>query len=216
VKCDRDGTCSLYSTEDGGRHWHMIFDGEIDDINEFLRTSARAGVISINTKAPEQYWTRDNGRHWHYTRRIPAFWFTGTSLAGRGRLLFWSRAHSLYRVTNWPPPRSVELRVRIVKRVPDGSFEDLAWIPGGVVSAVLREPEAAAASVVRVFLRRYRQGVLIRLRDPTPEATARIRHLTVFASWPELAVLAEDERGNPLVTWRSHDGGRVWRISGSA
>jgi photosystem II stability/assembly factor-like uncharacterized protein len=71
IRCDRDGICSLYATEDGGRHWHRIFNGETDDVMGFLRTSATGGVISINVKAPEQYWTRDNGRHWYFTRRLP-------------------------------------------------------------------------------------------------------------------------------------------------
>ena len=210
VFCDGDGTCSLYSTEDGGRHWHMIFDGETDDINDFLRTSARAGVISINTKAPEQYWTRDNGRHWNFTRRLPAFWQSGLNLAGKGQLLFWSRGQVLYQVANWPPRRRGELRLRLVHRVPDGSFQDLAWIPRGAAAAILRAPGSPASPLVRVFIRRQRTHV-IRLSDPDPATAARVSQLTLFASWPELMVLADDARGNPVYTWKSSDGGRSWR-----
>lgn len=210
MRCDRDGVCSLYSTEDGGRHWHVIFDGEIDDIMGFLRTSASAGVISINYKAPEQYWTRDNGRHWYFTRRIPAFWAGGLNLAGKGHSLFWSRTRVLYQVTNWPPRRPTELRLRLVERFRDASFTDLAWVPGGVAGTVLRDAAAPTAPLVRVVLRKRRSNAIVRLRDPDPARAARVASLTLFASWPELTVLAEDDDGNPVVRWRSYDGGRHW------
>jgi photosystem II stability/assembly factor-like uncharacterized protein len=74
VFCDRDGECALYSTEDGGRHWQVILRPGGVDIMGWLRTSARAGVVSLDYKAPEQYWTGDNGRHWYLTRRLPPFW----------------------------------------------------------------------------------------------------------------------------------------------
>jgi hypothetical protein len=209
-RCDRDGTCSLYATEDGGRHWHRIFNGETDDVMGFLRTSAAGGVISINLKAPEQYWTRDNGRHWYFTRRLPPFWQGGISLAGRGHLLFWSRSSSLYRVSNWLPSRRTALRFQRVAAVRDGTFEDLAWIPRGVVGVVLRDRGASNVPVVRALLRRGPRNVLVRLRDPDPSTALRIDSLTIFASWPELMVLAEDDHGNPLYSWRSSDGGRTW------
>ena len=209
TRCDRDGVCSLYSTEDGGRHWHRIFDGETDDVMGFLRTSATGGVISINLKAPEQYWTLDNGRHWYLTRRLPAFWQGGVNLAGRGSFLFWSRGPALYRVVSWLPPRKMALRVRRVAVLVDASFEDLAWIPRGAVGVALRKP-GADARLVRVLIRRGPKYFVVPLRDPDPNIASRTDSLRLFASWPELTVLAEDNRGNPLYTWRSDDGGRTW------
>jgi hypothetical protein len=176
----------------------------------WLRTSPRAGVISINLKAPEQYWTRNNGRHWHFTRRLPAFWQGGLNLAGKGRSLFWSRAQALYQVANWPPARARALRLRLIRRVPDGSFADLAWIPRGVVGVILRKSGSPGAPLVRVLLKRQRTYV-IRLQEPDPPTAARVSELTVLASWPELTVLADDARGNPVYTWKSSDGGRSWR-----
>ena len=211
TRCDRDGACGLYATEDGGRHWHRIFNGETDDVMGFLRTSATGGVISINLKAPEQYWTRDNGRHWYFTRRLPPFWQGGISLTGRGHLLFWSRASSLYRVTNWLPSRKMALRLRRVAAVGAGSFADLAWVPRGVAGVVLRDRDATNQPVVRVLIRRSGRSVLVGLRDPDPATVLRIDSLTLFASWPELTILAEDDHGNPLYNWRSSDGGRTWR-----
>lgn len=209
VKCNRDGECALYSTEDGGRHWHRIYRAGGDDIMGFLRTSARAGVISINYKAPEQYWTRDNGRHWYFTRRLPAFWAGGLNLAGKGRSLFWSRGHVLYQVAKWPPPRQAALRLRLAHRVADGSFSDLAWIPRGVAGVVLRAPGSPTTPLVRVLIRRQRTYV-VRLKDPDPATAAGVSDLKLFASWPELMVLADDARGNPVYTWKSSDGGRSW------
>ena len=52
--------------------------------------------------------------------------------------------------------------------------------------------------------------VLPRIPDPDAATATRIRSLTLFASWPELVVLAEDDRGNPVFKWRSSDGGRHW------
>jgi hypothetical protein len=179
------------------------------DIMGWLRTSARAGVVSLDYKAPAQYWTGDNGRHWYLTRRLPPFWGGGLNLAGKGRSLFWSRAHALYQVANWPPRRGAALRLRLVHRVPDGSFADLAWIPRGAVGAILRTP-GSQAPLARVLLRRQKT-YLVRLRDPDPATAARVSALTVFASWPELTVLADDARGNPVYTWKSSDGGRSWR-----
>ena len=154
VRGDVD-TGGLYSTEDGGRHWHLIYPAAGVDIMGFLRTSAAAGVLSIDFRAPEQYWTGDNGRHWTRTRRLPAFWQAGTNLAGKGPALFWSRARVLYQVANWPPHRRRALRLRRVVRVPDGMFTDLAWIPGGVSGAVLRDGTIPNASVARVLLIRH-------------------------------------------------------------
>ena len=209
VRGDVD-TGGLYSTEDGGRHWHLIYPAAGVDIMGFLRTSAAAGVLSIDFRAPEQYWTGDNGRHWTRTRRLPAFWQAGTNLAGKGPALFWSRARVLYQVANWPPHRRRALRLRRVVRVPDGMFTDLAWIPGGVSGAVLRDGTIPNASVARVLLIRHGKRAFVRLRDPDAATATRIRSLTLFASWPELVVLAEDDRGNPVFKWRSSDGGRHW------
>jgi len=210
MRCDREGVCSLYATEDGGRHWHRIFNGETDDVMGFLRTSAIGGVISINLKAPEQYWTLDNGRHWYFTRRLPPFWQGRINLAGRGRLLFWSRESSLYRVTNWLPSRKTPLRLRRVAVLGDGSFEDLAWVPRGVAGVVLRNRDASNAPLAQVLIRRGPKNFLVRLRDPDSATALRIDSLTLFASWPELTVLAEDDHGVPLYSWRSSDGGRTW------
>jgi hypothetical protein len=209
VRGDVD-TGGLYSTEDGGRHWHLIYRANGVDIMGFLRTSTKAGALSIDFRAPEQYWTSDNGRHWTLTRRLPAFWQGGTNLAGKGRLLFWSRARVLYQVSNWPPHRRRALRLRRVARVPDGVFTDLAWIPGGVSGTVLRERTMPNAPLARVLLRRLGKATLVALRDPDPATAARTRWLALFASWPELVVIAEDERGNPVFRWRSGDGGRHW------
>ena len=209
VRGDVD-TGGLYSTEDGGKTWHLIYRANGVDIMDFLRTSASAGAISIDFKAPEQYSTRDNGGHWTRTRRLPAFWQGGTSLAGRGRILFWSRSHRLYQVTNWPPPRRVQLRLREAARIQDGVFTDLVWIPGGVAGTVLRDPIGSNAPLARVMLQRRDRGAVIRLRDPDPASAGRVRSLTLFASWPELLVLAEDDRGTPVARWRSDDGGRHW------
>jgi hypothetical protein len=161
-------------------------------------------------KAPEQYWTLDNGRHWYITRRLPPFWQGGINLAGRGRLLFWSRGSSLYRVTNWLPSRKTALRLRRVSAVRDGSFADLAWVPRGVAGVVLRNRDATSSPVARVLIRRGPRNFLVRLRDPDPATALRIASLTLFASWPELTVLAEDDHGNPLYSWRSSNGGRTW------
>jgi hypothetical protein len=210
TRCDRDGICSLYATEDGGRRWHRIFNGETEDVMGFLRTSATGGVISINLKAPEQYWTLDNGRHWYFTRRLPPFWQGGINLAGRGQLLFWTHASSLYRVANWLPSRKAPLRLRRIGVIKDGSFDDLAWVPRGVAGAVLRNRDATNAAVARVLIRRGSRNFLVRLRDPDPATALRIDSLTLFASWPELTVLAEDDRGHPLYSWRSSNGGRSW------
>jgi hypothetical protein len=204
----------LYSTEDGGRHWHLIYPARGSDIMGFLRTSANAGAISIDYKAPEQYWTRDNGRHWHFTRRLPAFWAGGMDLAGQGRLLYWSRGHVVYQVRNWPPEPGAALRLRLLHRVADGRFMDLAWIPGGAVGVIFREPGSPTTPLARVFLRRFRGTYVIRLQDPGPARAGLVRRLRIYASWPELTVLGEGEFGDPLVTWASEDGGRTWRISG--
>ena len=166
-------TGGLYSTEDGGRTWHLIYPANGSDIMGFLRTSSRSGVISIDYKHPVQYWTRDNGRHWHVTPRLPAFWAGGWNLAGKRRSLFWSHAHSLYQVANWPPRRRTALRLQLVHRVADGSFADLAWIPGGVTGVVLRAPGSPATPLARVLIQRQRK-YLVRLQDPDPASAARV------------------------------------------
>jgi hypothetical protein len=94
--------------------------------------------------------------------------------------------------------------------VRDGTFEDLAWVPRGVVGVVLRDRDATNEPLVRVLLRRGLRTVLVRLRDPDAPTALRIHSLTLFASWPELTILADDDHGNPLYSWRSSDGGRTW------
>ena len=57
-RCDPDRPSprcphGLYSTEDGGRHWRLIFPADGGDISGFFRTSATAGVVSTGIKAPK-------------------------------------------------------------------------------------------------------------------------------------------------------------------
>jgi hypothetical protein len=108
------------------------------------------------------------------------------------------------------PSRKTPLRLRRVAVLSDGSFEDLAWVPRGVAGVVLRNRDASNAPLAQVLIRRGPRNFLVRLPDPDPATAPRIDSLTLFASWPELTVLAEDDHGVPLYSWRSSDGGRTW------
>ena len=71
----------LYSTEDGGGHWRLIYQSGNREINGFLRTSVTSGVVSVDAESPKQYWTRDNGARWYRTRRLPSFAEPGVDVA---------------------------------------------------------------------------------------------------------------------------------------
>jgi hypothetical protein len=72
------GGRSICATEDGGRHWRVVFqvpasvstdpaDGR--QILDYLRWSKTAGVVSVDTTSHlsashRELWTRDGGKHW--------------------------------------------------------------------------------------------------------------------------------------------------------
>jgi hypothetical protein len=74
---ERCGRRSICATEDGGRHWRVVFqvpasvstDADGRQILAYLRWSKAAGVVSIDTASHlsdshRELWTRDGGKHW--------------------------------------------------------------------------------------------------------------------------------------------------------
>jgi hypothetical protein len=193
----------LYSTEDGGRRWHLIYRANGGHIAGFLRTSATTGVLSVGLEQPRQYWTRDNGRRWFRTHRLPGFEELGVDVAGMRGDLFWSRDSALYEVVNWVPRPGSELRLGVVHRVQRGAFTDIDAVPSGVAAAILRAPGATDVPLARVLIGRLGRLSIVRLPEPDPATAASVTSLELFASWPALTVIGEETRyGKPVVAWR--------------
>jgi outer membrane protein assembly factor BamB len=134
----------VYSTDDGGRTWRLIYPAPATDV---VRTSLTAGVIRVATVAPGcvcayNLWTTDAGRHWKPTRA-----FAG-GLIGRGRSLYWLAASGaeIRQVSPWPPVG--EIRSRTVAAVEKGKFVSLALVQGGVAGLALAAAGDGASIVI--------------------------------------------------------------------
>jgi len=193
----------LYSTEDGGRRWRLIYRAGGSDIAGFLRTSTTSGVLSTRLEAPKQYWTRDNGDRWYPTRHLPWFEELRVDVAGKGGDLFWSRDKILYQIMNWVPRPGSELRPAVVYRLRDATFTDLAATPPGVAATILRAPGASGVPLARVLIGRLGSISIVPLPGPDLEKAASITFLELFVAWPDVTVFGEHARnGAPLVVWR--------------
>jgi hypothetical protein len=139
------GESGVFSTDDGGRTWSVIFPQPAVTV---IRTSLRAGLIRVaavtaGCACAYDLWTVDGGRHWNATRAIAG------GVIGRGGLLYWlgSGAVEIRQVSPWPPAGPI--RSRTIAAVDTGKFVALALVPGGVAGLV-KDPSGRAASIVEV------------------------------------------------------------------
>ena len=212
IRLDARGGCTdrLWSTENGGRTWHLVYRGRFGPLGTVVeRTSARAGVIfpaRLERTRARALWTNDNGRHWHRTGEIgqrsnPVF-----AVHGRGRLLFWVTTRALYRVDRWPSRRQRARRVF----APRGSARlfamsgvpwfTLAGVPGGVATVVgtgapptpyeTGDDPRLALLVHRNGRNRVTRlpGVRAALESIGADGIDPLEGVRVSASWPRVAV----------------------------
>jgi hypothetical protein len=192
----------VYSTDDGGRSWRRIYKAPAVRV---VRTSATAGVISVGLPASScncattQLITLDGGRTWTRTRAISG------DFEGRGSSLYWWDAGTLQRVVNWPA--GAALRSRVVAH-PDGTIVSAASGAGGVAALVDR-----GAKPPQVIVSHGSAAQTVTLPDAGPGVVAR----TLSAAGPALTVrgrsyAAPSTAPDPLVQWRSTNGGASWRL----
>jgi hypothetical protein len=199
----------LYSTEDGGRRWQLIYRADGNDIAGFLRTSTTSGVLSTGLEAPKQYWTRNNGDTWYPTRHLPSFEELRVDVAGKGGDLFWSRDKILYEIVNWVPRAGSELRPAVVYRLQAATFTDISAVPRGVAAAILRAPGASGVPLARVLIGRLGSISIVPLPEPDLETAANVTFLELLVTWPSVTVFGEQTRyGKPVVVWRCGAVGR--------
>ncbi|HZR91760.1 MAG TPA: hypothetical protein VFA44_05050 [Gaiellaceae bacterium] len=193
----------VYSTDDGGRHWRRISPRYADRV---VRTSLSSGLIDAPYPAPacgcagRRLWTDDGGRTWRAVAGI------GEQFAGRGSSLYWWSGGSLYRAA-LPPARTAAPPQRVAA-VEDGTIVDAAPVPGGAVALADRR-----AKPPQVVLVRGSQATVVTLPDAGDGAVPR--SLTV--SWPSILVRGRDFSSpgpspDPVVEWRSGDGGLTWSL----
>lgn len=193
----------VYATDDGGKHWRRIYPHPAVRV---VRTSPTAGVIAVGSPAPAcnctttRLWTADGGRTWRETKLI------GPGFEGAGASLFWWNENGLFKVDRWPP--AAALRSHRVATLA-GSIVDDARVPGGIAALVDRRTAAPQVVVVR-------SGNAKSVTLPAAGATAVPR--SISASWPNITVTGHsygspDADPDPVVTWRSHDGGATWSLN---
>ena len=219
----------LCATDDGGATWRGIFNGAI---KQFVRTSARAGVVSFADG--RAFWTRDGARHWYRTNRIFG------RITGSGAYLFATSDADLYRVAPWPPRRRTRCRAwrvaagdassshgfrtticagaaveagmtdRLVATVAGGTIGDVVAVPGGVFGLSDFAPDF---SRLNAFV--WRHGSLAQSLLPFPQPGWWCC-AALDVSWPSLYVsgtlyIPPGSAGAPLpVLWHSPDGGATW------
>jgi hypothetical protein len=189
----------VYSTDDGGAHWHLIYDGQASDVLGIYRVSLLSGIVEEGPRGSTNYWTRDGGRHWFTSAVLPAFWGGGVRIAGHGHFLYWGDGDTLRRITPWPPtgvyarcripftkpfrklPGDTcddgavrDLRTSVVLQVPSTRLEDLANIPGGVIGLLMRTPAAPSSDpLARVVVVQPPKQTVFPL--PAPSRTHQFR-----------------------------------------
>jgi PQQ-like domain len=192
----------VYATNDGGRTWRRIYNRQAVRV---VRTSARAGVISVGTPtvtcacATRKLVTLDGGRTWSDTQRISG------NFQGRGSLLFWWSGGSLFRVQAWPAAAHISSRPVAHTQ---GTIVSAMNVPGGVVALVDRQEKAP-----QVIISRGATSVVT-----LPAAGPAVNVQGIRGSWPLLLVDGTDYAHpaagpDPKVEWRSTDGGANWSLA---
>jgi PQQ-like domain len=190
----------VYATDDGGHHSRRIYPHPAVRV---VRTSATDGVIAVGSPAPKcncsttRLWTHDGGRTWHETKVI------GPGFDGAANGLYWWNGNGVFEVDHWPP--SAALRSHRVATL-GGSIVDDARIPGGIAALIDRRTQAPQVVVVR-------SGQAKTVTLPAGGASAVPRSISV--AWPTITVTGHSYASpaagaDPVVTWRSHDGGATW------
>jgi hypothetical protein len=97
----RAGGPGIEATNDGGRHWKIVFrwrrgDGA-SDATAIVRTSAAAGIVTFDDA---EFVTNDGGAHWYVVDSRPDV--EPVERVGRGSLLFESDGTAIKQVAPWP------------------------------------------------------------------------------------------------------------------
>src|SRR5690242_6515724 len=91
----RAAAAGVQASEDGGRHWRVVF--RTPTVRWLTRTSVSAGLVGT---AHGVFVTEDAGRRWF---RVAGF--VGTQAFGRGDRLWVADGPRLRLAEQWPPPR---------------------------------------------------------------------------------------------------------------
>jgi outer membrane protein assembly factor BamB len=186
----------VYSSDDGGRHWHRIRAGYA---NRVVRTGLRSGVIGVGAPPPpcgcstRQLATTDGGRTW---KPVPGL---GESFEGRGSQLYWWEGGSLFL---YAKPRSARISAA------DGTIADAANLGNGLAALVDRRGKAPQVIVA--------SGPNAQVETlPAGPAGAVVR--SIAAAGRTIVVTGRDDSApgagrDPTVTWRSTDGGGTWTV----
>jgi PQQ-like domain len=193
----------VFSSDDGGRTWQRIYASPAVRI---ARSSARDGVIAVGSPAPRcnctttRLWTDDNGASWHATARI------GPNFDGSGSNFYWWGNGTLNQVAEWPPRAGI--RSRTIAST-TGAIVDDALLPDGLVALVDRRSAPPQVIITR-------SGKTHTVTLPSAGTATTVR--TIAAAWPVLTVAGRSYASpaagpDPVVTWRSTDGGATWTSS---
>jgi hypothetical protein len=212
----------LQASDNGGRSWRTIYRSSTARVGIILRTSATAGIVTVEHTGGRMLVTLDGGKRWHPLAK-GLFW---PYLDGAGRDLFVlggprGALRALYRVTNWPSvaPRK---RLEAVVAAPFSEFwgGPLHMIPGGVAAVEL----GSGSTPFGLLVDRNGKPRLFRPQpvDDTGSVSCGVSSFSV--NWPAVTVVTEwaaprehDSCGaivQPIV-YSSSNGGRTWSVTGS-
>jgi len=231
-------TFGVCASENGGKTWRSIFSGgdfpggDYDGFPAAVRTSIRAGIISVVEKyGCWIYWTRDNGAHWFPSSVVDC---SGSVIDGRGSRLYWAQMQrgTVYQVQGWPPvgevtcvgewrgnvcaglPVDVGMRSVPVLTVDAARLVQLALLPTGFAALF----QKAGGLTVAV-----RDGASTTVRDlPNPQLPPGFLlvpdALAFSTAWPRLTLRVlwisyPDGDTTLQEVFRSTDGGRTWVVA---
>jgi Kelch motif len=229
-------TFGVCATENGGQTWRPILSagdypgGNYDGFGAAVRTSIRAGIISVGEKyGCWIYWTRDDGGHWYPSSVVDCF---GSLISGRAGRLYWAKGRTVYQVQGWPPTGEATCRGEWRGNVCDGSPVDagmrtvpLLTLDGGRVVQLTLLPTGFAALLERehdltVAVRDGDSNIVHTLPNPQLPSGFLPAREAFSTSWPRLTLrvlwLSHNGIGEVVASleevFRSPDGGRTWVV----
>ena len=184
----------VYSTDDGGRHWHRIYPRYAAQV---LRISKTTGLISVGSPATgcgcatRQLWTQNGGRTWRSA-------VVGQSYTASGGAVYWWTDNTLFLAA--PNLRSSTRIAQTEDTIVSGTP-----VAGGMAALVDRREKAP-----QVILAQGASTRLLTLPTGPPNTVVR----TIRGTRGDLVVggtSVPTPTADPArVEWTSTDGGQTW------
>jgi hypothetical protein len=205
---------AVLASENSGRSWHPVFPLSADRV---LRTSKLNALITVGG-APRAclcgmrvLWTTDGGVHWQPIGNAVA----GSYVGGKTGL-FWWRDADVFQVTPWPATHG-PLKATKVFHAETGRIAAGAYANGVFYGVVGKHVGRRGWDTAPTFVHIDKDG---QNSIPLPEVTGLVLVQSISVAGTTIDVIGRDfglaHLDEPVVDWRSTDGGQSWAVTRAA